>query len=397
MAIGRAAAEPAKRHCKECGGSALCCHSKLKCYCKECGGSALCCHGRQKRHCRECCGPLFCQHRIYRSLCKECGRWLLCCHGKKKSSCRWCREAVRVASGAAANGDGPGPGKRRRLLSPTTAAAAAAAIPGPANRADATLAEETAADASFNQSLGGSSLPGPPPPPRARTSKSGRAPRPLRPGREAPDPAHFFSFCVGYARRGTGAGARCSASGARRAYAAAHPTHRGWTGWLGGREGARRFAWGEVLCRADAEAASAGAEGPLGAALRGPGGRCRRVARVGIRSLVAAFMAGCATRSLAGPTPPPRADADGLVGDGGGGPEAAPPSRPEADAGAGPPPTRLGYDAMRAAAMGRAREARAAPMTERAFKRAVSPGKMRRAWQALVEAGARGAPAALDG
>ncbi len=45
-----------KSRCKECGGSAICEHGRLKYSCKECGGSGICEHDRRKSKCKECGG-----------------------------------------------------------------------------------------------------------------------------------------------------------------------------------------------------------------------------------------------------------------------------------------------------------------------------------------------------
>ena len=40
--------EVRKRQCKDCGGSQICEHDRIKSYCKDCGGSQICEHDRQK-------------------------------------------------------------------------------------------------------------------------------------------------------------------------------------------------------------------------------------------------------------------------------------------------------------------------------------------------------------
>ena len=37
------------QECRQCDGSALCCHNKIRRECKECGGSSYCDHGKRKR------------------------------------------------------------------------------------------------------------------------------------------------------------------------------------------------------------------------------------------------------------------------------------------------------------------------------------------------------------
>ena len=39
--------------CKECGGSGICEHGRVRSQCKECGGSGICEHGRVRSKCKE--------------------------------------------------------------------------------------------------------------------------------------------------------------------------------------------------------------------------------------------------------------------------------------------------------------------------------------------------------
>jgi hypothetical protein len=41
---------------KDCGGSGICEHGRLKRQCKDCGGSGICEHGRVKWQCKDCGG-----------------------------------------------------------------------------------------------------------------------------------------------------------------------------------------------------------------------------------------------------------------------------------------------------------------------------------------------------
>ena len=55
--------------CKDCGGSSICEHGRLKAQCISCGGSAIFEHGRQKSSCKLC---KLCKHRIKAMDCAAC-------------------------------------------------------------------------------------------------------------------------------------------------------------------------------------------------------------------------------------------------------------------------------------------------------------------------------------
>ncbi len=61
--------------CKDCGGSAICPHGRIKRQCKECGGSSICPHGKRKGTCQECGGSsiMICPHGRIKYKCQECG------------------------------------------------------------------------------------------------------------------------------------------------------------------------------------------------------------------------------------------------------------------------------------------------------------------------------------
>ena len=40
--------------CKECGGSQICEHGRVRYRCKECGGKGICEHGRRRCRCKDC-------------------------------------------------------------------------------------------------------------------------------------------------------------------------------------------------------------------------------------------------------------------------------------------------------------------------------------------------------
>ena len=45
-----------KSQCKDCGGSGICEHSRIRWLCKDCGGSGICEHSRQRSQCKDCGG-----------------------------------------------------------------------------------------------------------------------------------------------------------------------------------------------------------------------------------------------------------------------------------------------------------------------------------------------------
>ena len=57
-AVGHQSASTVVRRsqCKECGGSQICEHGRVRKQCKECGGASICEHGRQRSVCKECGG-----------------------------------------------------------------------------------------------------------------------------------------------------------------------------------------------------------------------------------------------------------------------------------------------------------------------------------------------------
>ena len=91
--------------CKECGGTGICQHGRIRSRCKECRGASICqhgririrckgsrcggkrrkqykcLHGRRRKECKECGGASICQHSRIRSQCKEYGAASICLHG----------------------------------------------------------------------------------------------------------------------------------------------------------------------------------------------------------------------------------------------------------------------------------------------------------------------------
>ena len=94
--LGMRARTVEEPRCKECGGSGLCPHGRVKWWCKECGGTAgICTHGRRKYYCKECGGAGVCLHGRQKHSCKECGtlrKPAAAVHeASGQSQERWCR------------------------------------------------------------------------------------------------------------------------------------------------------------------------------------------------------------------------------------------------------------------------------------------------------------------
>jgi len=79
-----------KTRCRDCGGSQICPHNKVRYNCKPCGGGAYCEHGKQKIYCRPCGGSGLCEHDKMKDICKQCGGKKICKHNKHKSYCKEC-------------------------------------------------------------------------------------------------------------------------------------------------------------------------------------------------------------------------------------------------------------------------------------------------------------------
>jgi len=67
--------------------------------CKECGGSGICEHHRLRHACKECGGASICEHGKLRSMCKECGSSSFCEHGRRRTRCKECKECAVLAMG----------------------------------------------------------------------------------------------------------------------------------------------------------------------------------------------------------------------------------------------------------------------------------------------------------
>ena len=59
--------------CKDCGGSSICEHKRVRAYCKICKGSQICAHGRVKSYCTACKSSRICPHGVQRGSCVTCG------------------------------------------------------------------------------------------------------------------------------------------------------------------------------------------------------------------------------------------------------------------------------------------------------------------------------------
>ena len=80
----RAEAVLPRSRCKDCGGSGLCEHQRVKRQCKDCGGSGVCEHQRSRSQCKDCGGSGFCEHQRSRSQCKDCGGSSICEHQRRR-------------------------------------------------------------------------------------------------------------------------------------------------------------------------------------------------------------------------------------------------------------------------------------------------------------------------
>ena len=57
---------------RECKGSSICEHNRIRSQCAECEGSRICPYKRRKSHCLEFRGSSICRHNRCRSRCKDC-------------------------------------------------------------------------------------------------------------------------------------------------------------------------------------------------------------------------------------------------------------------------------------------------------------------------------------
>jgi hypothetical protein len=76
--------------CKDCGGSGVCEHGRVRTQCKDCGGSGICKHGRVRGVCKDCGGGSICEHGRVRGVCKDCGGGSICEHGRERRRCKDC-------------------------------------------------------------------------------------------------------------------------------------------------------------------------------------------------------------------------------------------------------------------------------------------------------------------
>jgi len=58
--------------CKDCGGSSVCEHGRIRNKCKDCGGVLICEHNRIRSQCKDCDGSSICEHNKQRNHCKDC-------------------------------------------------------------------------------------------------------------------------------------------------------------------------------------------------------------------------------------------------------------------------------------------------------------------------------------
>lgn len=77
-------------HCKDCGGSQICEHGRIRYSCRVCG-VGRCAHGREKRFCLDCGGSAVCSHG------RMCGLWW--CAGVSTPTVEGHVQGVRRISG----------------------------------------------------------------------------------------------------------------------------------------------------------------------------------------------------------------------------------------------------------------------------------------------------------
>ena len=102
--------------CKECGGSGICEHGRLRSQCKECGGSSICEHGRVRGVCKDCGGGSICEHRRVRHYCKDCDGHVVTLEAIAVEECEGEEEPHerRAVTVQARMISGPRGGKRKR-------------------------------------------------------------------------------------------------------------------------------------------------------------------------------------------------------------------------------------------------------------------------------------------
>ena len=94
--------------CKDCGGTGICPHGRVKSHCKECGWVSICPHGRWKYECKDCGGAGICAHGRVKRRCKECDGAGICAHQAAVRDCeasgqsreRWCRPCLYAGTGS---------------------------------------------------------------------------------------------------------------------------------------------------------------------------------------------------------------------------------------------------------------------------------------------------------
>jgi ribosomal protein S27AE len=63
---------------KECGGTSICEHNRIRKQCKQCGGPRICAHNRQRSGCQQCGGVSISEHNRQRYSCKQCSGASIC-------------------------------------------------------------------------------------------------------------------------------------------------------------------------------------------------------------------------------------------------------------------------------------------------------------------------------
>ena len=79
-----------RHQCKDCDGASICEHGVIRRVCVRCDGVGLCEHKRQRYHCKDCDGAGICEHKRQRYHCKDCGGAGICEHGHSRYYCKDC-------------------------------------------------------------------------------------------------------------------------------------------------------------------------------------------------------------------------------------------------------------------------------------------------------------------
>lgn len=83
-----------KSACKDCKGTSICEHGKVRTYCPDCAGGSLCEHKKRKDRCKKCKDLYglhqYCIHGSPKTSCVECGGGSICEHNRRRTRCVDC-------------------------------------------------------------------------------------------------------------------------------------------------------------------------------------------------------------------------------------------------------------------------------------------------------------------